>query len=907
MNTKKLVVVFAILLAVALFSMTVRRAPGQSTYSQPRITAAVNDSQLTVLRGNVYPLARTEFDRGLAPASLPMQHMLMVLKRSSAQEAALESFMAQQLDRSSANYHHWLTPTEFGQMYGPAQQDIDTITKWLAMHGFQVNNVANGRTTIDFSGNAGQVQAAFHTAIHQYAIKGEQHWANSTDPSIPTALAPVVAGVRSLNNFYPKPQSMVRRASSVRPNYTFDAGGCDPFGTSADCFVVGANDFATIYNVQTLWNSGIDGTGETIAIVGDSNINPTDVSQFRSLFGLPNNVPNIIEPDGNVGVGGPNSDEIEAALDTEWSGAVAKNATIDLVIAPDCNGNNCPDGLTFGGDIAANYVVNCHTNGSPNCGAGIIPANVLSESFGACEYALGTTGNAFYNTTWQQAAAEGITVAVASGDQAAAACDLPSPASPPGCGFSGSATLQTARCGLAVNGIASTPYDVAVGGTDFNDFGTESLYWNTTPGQTSSALKYVPEDVWNDSCTNSILFNLVSVTPPITSAVQSCSDTFIQQGDLVIVAGSGGGESNCTTSNGTAISSCAGGYAKPAWQNTAGTPGTTRDLPDVSLFAGDGLFDHFYVMCEMDQPIQNGIVATGQNNQPCVLGTAPNFVGVGGTSVAVQAFGGIMALVDQKNGNPGVNQGNAGPTLYALAATQSNANCNASTPAANCIFNDVTVGTNSTPCTPNSTDCTTAASIPGAPAVPASRINVEAVRIACALAIGALLLFGLRRKQRRWATAAATCGAIVLLVISVGCGGSNDGGGGSTGNGQGTPEGVLRGYNAGVGYDLATGLGSINAGNLVNAPGWAAAPVEPPSAIQLPGGMAPAAALAAVCALLLATMFVGLRRRQMRWSTVVLLLAFALSILSAARSYAGTRAAVRSARDSFTKVAALRR
>jgi Pro-kumamolisin, activation domain len=866
-----------VLLAFALLSLVVLRASSQATYSAPRINAAVNDSQVTMLRGNTYPLARPEFDRGLAPANLPMQHMLLVLKRSRAQEAALQAFMSEQLDPTSPEYHHWLTPTEFGQMYGPAQQDIDVITKWLTMHGFQVNNVANGRMTIDFSGNAAQVQAAFRTPIHQYVVKGAQHWANSGDPSIPTALTPVVAGVRSLNSFFPKPAARLRRAS-VRPGFTFNAGGCDIAGSNSNCFTVGPNDFAKIYNVQTLWDNGIDGTGQTIAIVGDSPINLTDVAQFRSNFGLPANVPNVITPNGAVT---DKTDEIEAALDTEWSGGVAKGATVDLVIAPSTN-------TQFGGDVAATYVVNCPT-ALPGCNVGAVPASVLSESFGACEFDIGTAGNQFYNQTWQQAEMEGITVLVASGDQSAAACDFP-PATQ-GCGFASNALLQTARCGLAVNGVASTPYNVAVGGTDFNDLGTEGNYWNTTPGQQESALGYVPEDVWNDTCTNALLFGLVSVSPPISNAVESCSNSSIQavgqtQTPLVSVAGSGGGVSNCTTSGNT-VSTCSGGNAQPAWQNgLSGVQGTKRNLPDVSLFAGDGLVGHFYVMCEMDIQSTQGVPGTGQDGQACTLGANPIFVGVGGTSVSVQAFAGIIALVDQKHNS---KQGNASSVLYPLAATQNNANCAASTPAANCIFNDVITGTNSTPCTIGSVDCTTTASLPGIFATPLSPVTVRAIRILCALGIGLLLLLGLRRKQPRWVTAAALCGTAALLVVSIGCGGGNNSSS-QGGGGQGTPEGVLTGYNAGVGYDLATGLGSVNAANLVNATQWAGVPpAAPPATIDRPTITAPVAALAIIGALCLGLLSVGLRRKQLRWTTAVLLLAFALSILSAARTSAGTR------------------
>ena len=860
MNTNK------VLLAFALLSLVVLRTSSQATYSAPRINAAVDDTRLTVLHGNTYPLAQPQYDRGPAPATLPMQHMLLVLKRSPAQEAALEAFMSEQLDPSSPNFHHWLTPTEFGQMYGPAEQDINVISKWLGSHGFTVNEVAAGRTTIDFSGNAAQVQSAFHTAIHQYMVEGEQHWANVSDPSIPTALVPVVAGVRSLHNFYPKPQVRLRQTSSARrPNFTFNAGGCDVAGSSQDCFTVGPYDFATIYGVQTLWNNSIDGTGETIAIVADSNIenvSPNDVQQFRALFGLTGGAFNVLTPNGAVGV---NSDEIEALLDSEWSGAVAKGATIDLVASP--------NGASAGIDLSAQYIINSQ---SPR-------PSILSSSFGACEFALGNTANAMYTSMWQQAATEGITVVVASGDAGAATCDLPNPDAPTGCGFSSGALLQTAQCGLAVSGIASTQYNVAVGGTDFNDLGTQTQYWSTSNNANqASALKYVPEDVWNDTCTNSILFNLVSVNPPITTPVESCSDMTIQNNNLVEVVGSSGGVSSCTN-GATSISGCSGGNTQPTWQNgLAGAVGSTRNLPDVSLFAGDGLAGHFYVMCEMDSSAASG----GQGGQACALGASPVFTGVGGTSAAVQAFAGIMALVDEQHGA----QGNAGKVLYQLAATQNNANCNASTPAANCFFNDVTVGTNSTPCKIGSVDCTTTASLPGIFASPLSPVAVRAIRIFCALGIGLLLLAGLRRKQPRWVTAAALCGTAILLVVSVGCGGSNSGSG--TTSDQGTPEGVLTGYNAGTGYDLTTGLGSVNAANVVTSTMWAGVPpATPPATIDRPTVTVPVAGIAIVCALCLGFLFIGLRRRQLRWTTAVLLLAFALSILSAARTGASTRAA----------------
>jgi hypothetical protein len=617
----------------------------------PLITQAVDESRLATLKGNTHPLARPEFDLGTAPASLPMQRMLLVLKRAPEQETALRKLLDDQQDKSSPSYHQWLTPEQYGQQFGPTDTDLQTITAWLQSHGFQVGST-KGRTVLEFSGTAGQVQEAFHTAMHKYLVKGEQHWANASDPQIPTALTSAVAGIRSLNNFSRKPLNVLAgvgerdpKTGKIRPTQpllTFPSGCVENNTVSDYCSNwLGPYDFATIYDVLPLWNAGIDGTGVTIAIVGETDIQLTDVQAFRSFFGLPANDPVFIWNGPDPGVQG---DESEADIDVQWSGAVAKGATIDFVISQSTE-------TTFGTDLSAVYIVENNL------------AAVMSESYGECELGLGTAGNQFYSTLWQQASAQGITVLISSGDGGSAGCDnfdAPPPA--------------PAQYGLQVSGYASTPYNVAVGGTDFNDFTNPGTYWSTTNNPTTqeSALKYIPESTWNDSCTNAIweTFSQLSTNPET-----NCNNP--QLNDVIIVAGSGG-VSKCTTPSGSTPSSCSGGYARPAWQTGSGgfSSDGKRDIPDVSLFASNGFVGHAYVVCQAD-----------------AQGYCPSsFLGFGGTSVSSPAFAGIMALVNQKTGE---RQGNANYILYKLAAQQPSA------------FHDVTVGTIAVPCATGSPNCTT--------------------------------------------------------------------------------------------------------------------------------------------------------------------------------------------------------
>jgi subtilase family serine protease len=444
--------------------------------------------------------------------------------------------------------------------------------------------------------------------------------------------------------------------------------------------------------------------------VGETDINPADFVNFRKLFDLPlgntnaltgTQYLNIIYNGTNPGI--VPRDEGEADIDTQWSGAVAKGATIDYVVSKSTE-------TTQGTDLSAIYIVDNNL------------APVMSYSYGECELFLGTAGNAFYNTLWQQAAAQGITVMVSSGDSGSAGCD-------------DSGVLGAGK-GIAVNGLGSTPYNVSVGGTDFYMPFGGTAYWSTSNNSATqaSAIGYIPEVPWNESCTNSV-FSILSIFSGRTPE-QVCNSATASADGFLAVVGGGGGPSACTVSDGASRSSCSAGYPKPSWQSGTGVPADgVRDTPDISLFASSGFFGGFYIVCQ-----QSG----NSDGEPCNL-TSSNFdfAGYGGTSVASPAFAGILSLVNQKVGS---RLGNVNYVLYDLANQQGRADtaCNAVTGSSKsgCIFHDVTTDTNSMPCINGSSDCNIANS------------------------------------SDRY--------------------------------------GLLAGYNSNAGYDLSTGLGSVDAANLVN-------------------------------------------------------------------------------------------
>ena len=636
------------------------------------MTEKVDDAKLVTLPGNVRSAALDPVnDRGAVQDALPLDHMLLQLKRSDAAEAALTVYLATLNDANSPNYHKWLTAETLGQQYGPAAADVNAVTTWLGRHGLTVNQVYANGMVIDFSGTAQQVDAAFHASLHQLVVKGEAHVANTQDPQIPAALVGVVAGVTSLNDFRPHPMHKAVHPTHIdvhtgaqttaTPSYTFGSG------TSTYEAVVPA-DLATIYSLNPLFYSGLSGQGQTIAVIEDTNVYSTaDWVTFRSAFGLSafsSGSFTQVHPGTNCTNPGVTADDGEAILDAEWASAAAPSAAIVLA---SCSSSR----TTFGGLIALDNLLS-EAN----------PPSIVSISYGESESENGAAANASYSSAYQTAAAEGVSVFVSSGDEGAASSD---------------ADASYATHGIAVSGFASTPYNVAVGGTDFGDTvtGTTGSYWNATNTNTyGSAKSYLPEIPWNDSCASSLLAGFYGYN--LTYGTSGFCNSSAGRSYLTTASGSGG-PSGCATgapSISGVVSGTCKGYPKPAWQSLVGVPQDgVRDLPDVSLFAANGVWGHYYVFCDTDT----------RNGGASCSGAPSTWSGAGGTSFASPIMAGIQSMVNQYTGS---SWGNPNPTYYGLARLEYGAGgsstCNSSKGngvGGSCFFYDVTSGDNDVVCT----------------------------------------------------------------------------------------------------------------------------------------------------------------------------------------------------------------
>jgi len=613
-----------------LFLMSLLSLPiAAQVVPRPLVTQAIDETRLIPLEGTVNPLARARYDRGAVIESTPAERLLLILKRPPDREAAFQQLLRDMHTHGSPSYHHWLTVAEIGNRFGPAETDIDAVVTWLSGFGLRVNSVSKAKRFVEFSGNVGQVNAAFHTQIHQYLVSGVVHHANATEVRIPQALAGIVAGLSPLHDFRPTPQ--------------LHEGGKGHYDAAARQFVPEFNlpanwtpllygvvpaDLYTQYDLNPLYASNVTGAGATIGIIDESNIDLNVAGDYRSVFGLKANAVQVLLDGGDPG---SNSSQEESYLDVELAGATAPGATVDLYLSA---GSPYQDPL----GLAALRAVEDNQ------------ADVLSVSWGSGEQELGISGNQFWNAVWEQAAAQGQTVLVSAGDYG----QVPDE----------EYFFEGMYAGPAVSGIASTPWNVAVGGTDFYyaDYAagapSASTFWNVAndPVTKGSLKAPITEQVWNDP------FGLDAISHGM------------QRNE--VFAG-GGGASNCSTVSATGT--CTGGYPKPGWQTGPGVPADgVRDIPDVALFASNGAN-------------YSGVVICGSEGD-CTPDANGNFGFdvTGGTSASAPTMAGIMALVVQKYGR----QGQTGAVLYPLAQQKPTA------------FHDITLGGNWDMCVEGDQDCT---------------------------------------------------------------------------------------------------------------------------------------------------------------------------------------------------------
>ncbi len=584
----------------------------------PRINTAVSASERSVLQGSLHPLAKPEFDTGRMAPDTRINGISIDFNRTPAQQAALNGLIAGQQDPASPLYHKWLTPDEFAARFGMAPSDLQKVESWLEQQGFSIDSVSRSRNSIRFSGTVRQVEAAFATEMHTYNIKGVRHFAPSTELSLPAAIAPAVLDIRDLNDFRPSPRVVYRKSVGPRPNFTS--------GQTGDVFFA-PGDIKVAYNINPVYSAGVDGSGQKIALVGQSAITLTDIENFQNAAGLTVKDPTeVLVPDTGTATFSA-GDEAESDLDLEWSGAIATGAEIVFVYS----GNN-PNAGAFD---AIQYAVDEDL------------APIVSSSYGECEAFL---GGATLESTFQQAESQGQTVLAASGDDGSTDCYIADNVTNPS---------QAVQQALAVDYPASSPYVLGMGGTEVSQANADYLtsgtaYWAGSNGSDviTSALQYLPEVAWNDDTAN-------------------C------------------GQDNCLSASGGGASTLFSKPGWQA--GVPGIPSDgKRDVPDLALYASPGFPGYLYCTSDSSawdtSDGQQASCNSGFRDAATGLLTV-----AGGTSFAAPIFAGVVALINQKANyssgqgliNPVLYKLASDSSTYASAfhdITQGNNDCTAGSP-----------------------------------------------------------------------------------------------------------------------------------------------------------------------------------------------------------------------------------
>jgi pseudomonalisin len=595
-----------LILTLAAFGVVTDVSVEAQTPSTPnRVAANPNLAVRSRLTGHLPSWAKQPNDVGEVPDSKDLE-LTFVLSRSPSQQAQFNQLLADQQSRTSPRYHRWLTPQQIGDQYGPTKQEVNVLTSWLTGQGFRLDEVTPSRMFVRASATAGIAADALSTTFRMFRIPGstdgKSYVSATTEPSIPQALTPIVAAIAGLTQLPEEPHPLATRAAptplmdnATHPETTLNNGE----------HIIAPGDFATIYNLKPVYQDGFDGTGQRVAIMGLSRVDPSDITNFEARVDQPSELPNVVIPPlgADPGLAG-DPYQLEATLDVERVVGTAPGAKIDLIVTcSDSTSSGCTAPWNDGVFAAANY--NIQTLLDP----------IMTISFSGCEAGASPAYVMQYDTLFSQAAAEGISVLVSSGDAGAAGC------------ATHDAAPVTSTLVKSTNLLCSSGSVTCVGGTEFAETSNgenPSSYWGTrNSANQSSAIRYIPEGAWNQPTGTKIPF---------------------------VVEGTGGGVSAV--------------IPRPPFQVGVGVPvGNYRTTPDVSFSSAS---HDAYFGCYADP------ADAPSTPNPCVPNPTTNSIVPNqfyGTSAATPSMAGITALLNQKLGG---SQGNLNPLLYSLAANPGN-------------------------------------------------------------------------------------------------------------------------------------------------------------------------------------------------------------------------------------------
>ncbi|MFD8755070.1 protease pro-enzyme activation domain-containing protein [Kitasatospora sp. NPDC059577] len=399
--------------------------------------ATPNAAPRVALPNTVNPAVAHSEKKGDVPAE---QQISVAVSLKLRNADALDRFLTAVATPGTPEYGHYLTPEQFTAQFGPTQASVDQVKAYLAQQGLTVTEVSANRQVVNAHGTAAQVSQAFGTHESAYVDPQLQRafFANDAAASIPSDLAAVIQGVSGLDNH------AVRKNRLATPNaITPNAATASPSGMSPA-------QYTGAYNLN---KTGADGTGTTVALWEFDGYKSSNLTTYDSQFGLTGPAVSTVSVDGANYDSAPGQGQGEVELDSEIVRGAAPKATQLVYEAP----NSDQGEIDMANKIVADNRV-----------------SVISISWGSCEPDTTASSMTAVDNAFKQAAAQGISIFSASGDDGSRDC-----------------TRSTSGSSVkAVDFPASSPHQTGVGGTNLkvgsgNTYSSESA-WSTAGGGVST-------------------------------------------------------------------------------------------------------------------------------------------------------------------------------------------------------------------------------------------------------------------------------------------------------------------------------------------------------------------------------------------------------------------------------------
>lgn len=545
----------------------------------PAFAASETDTPTAVSQGTSQTVLDNASYFGNLPSDTPITVDIVMKTRN---ESYLQNYINQTVDPRSLLYHHYLSVNAFRAAFGGSPLAVSALTNYLKRFSIS-STVYSDNLVITASGTVGEFNKAFSVNVQKAKFKGHVFHGTRQKPMLPRFIANSILAVLGLSDYSKFTPQMVKRPVAIKSSAQSGPLNLDP------------SDLIKRYDVQPLYNKGMNGSGQTIGIITLANFNPDDAYQFWKAEGIDSKDNRInVEPvDGGTGYDGYD----ETTLDVEQSGALAPQANLNVYVGPNSD---------------AGFVDAFATAINENKAAQLSVSWGMSETAIADSVADKTEDPAYalvFNQLFEQAAAQGISMFASAGD-----------------GGAYDAARDAGTYDLSIDNPTDSPYITSAGGT--------TLPWSYTTS-TGITINVPSERAWSWDYLYPFFDSLGLNQPDPTTGAVNLSSYFV---------GTGGGYSSifATPDYQKGVSGVDHFTAIKEWQPSSDFTSITR-LASPQLLTGSGNGRAVPDVALDADPYTGYKVYLSDPGQP---GTDSGYETFGGTSIVSPQLAGLTALMN---------------------------------------------------------------------------------------------------------------------------------------------------------------------------------------------------------------------------------------------------------------------